>query len=431
MKLRAAPPEVIAVRRSALALFTRREGPGWADETADLCARAGLVRRVGSGLYAFAPVGERVRRNVAAVLRDELRAIGAQEVSLPQLTPRGPWEASGRWANFEGEMFTLLDRDGRECCLAPSHEEGAVELVRGAVRSSGDLPLLIFQLGAKHRDDRPRAGLVRTREFAMKDAYSFHASRECLTATYDRVRAAYVRAFEALGLEFAVAAAENSVMGGARSEEFLAVVAPDGGSTTVLVCDGADCRFGATDESPNDFADGDPCPDCDGTLVATGGIEVGHVFDLGTRYSTAMDLTIDAPDGSARPVPMGSYGIGIDRLIHAILLQHADAAGCRWPETDAGSVAPFRASIVPLRYESDLREAADRLHRACGPEETLLFDDPGQTIGERFAESDLLGIPRKIVLGSHYRETGEIEIENRDGETRYVDPDAVTEVVGP
>jgi len=433
------------MRRSETTLFTRR-GARHDNETVALTLRAGLVRQFGSGLYGFTPTGQRVRENLIDVVDAEMRTIGGRKVSLPQLNDSELWKRSGRWGSFEGEMFTLENRDGKAMCLAPSHEEGVVHLVDGAVRSYEDLPALYYQVGTKHRDDHARNGLLRLKEFTMKDAYSLHADAESLEETYARVRDAYARIFEALDLAFVVAAAANSVMGGSGSEEFVAPV--ETGTLDLLSCRADGCRFGVTDESPDpgrvdaladeaaagggsgstvDLAagDGEPCPECGGELVAGEGIEIGHVFKLGTRYADAMGLAVDGPDGAARQVHMGSYGIGIERLSPTLLAQHADEAGCRWPE----GVAPVRASIVPLTYEGEIRGAADRLHRELGVEGTLLFDDAGGTIGERFAESDLLGVPWKVVLGNHFRETGEVELERRDGTTRYVAPDKVTAAV--
>lgn len=416
------------VRRSEMLAFERREAPDEANVAARRLLRAGLVRRQGSGRYATTPVGERVRRAVVDVVEGHLRAAGARAVSLPHVQGRAAWTASGRWRAFEGEMLTLEDRTGRRLCLAPSHEEAVVELVRGVVRSHDDLPACVFQTGRKHRDDHPRRGLYRTKEFTMTDAYSLHADAAGLREWYDRLRTAFREAFRDLGLTVETVAADNSVMGGSRSEEFVAPV-PEG--TLDLCRCGDGCGYARTDEAAgfDAHADGEPCPDCGATLVTSGGVEVGHVFELGTRYSEPMDLTVDDPGGGTTHVVMGSYGIGIERTLQTVVAQHADADGLRWPVTDAGTVAPYHAAVVPLRYEGRLRELADRLHERVGPDRTLLFDDPDETIGERFAVADLLGVPVKLVLGNRFRETGRVEVETRAGETTTVEPDRVPEVV--
>ncbi|WP_396611864.1 aminoacyl--tRNA ligase-related protein [Haloferax sp. S1W] len=416
------------MRRSDATLFTSRETDGWENDTVQLAVRAGLVRQFGSGLFGFTPTGERVRQNLIHRIRAEMNAIGGQAVSLPSLQYSGVWKQSGRWGSFEGEMFTFENREGQAMCLAPSHEEGIVHLVEGTVRSYEDAPLLLYQVERKHRDDHPRNGLLRTKEFTMKDAYSLHATEASLDEYYARVREAYCRIFDAVGLDFVVVDASNSVMGGSTSEEFIAPV--ETGSEELVYCETGGCRVGVTDESPDtSLSEGDTCPDCGATLVAGEGIEVGHVFKLGTRYSDPADLTLDMADGSKRLVQMGSYGIGVERLLHTLVEQHGDDTGLRWPVTDRGSVAPYAVSIIPLEYEGSLATAADYIYNACGRDEVLLFDDDDQTIGERFAESDLLGIPRKVVLGNHFRETGMVELESRDGETRFVAPEAVSDVV--
>jgi len=414
------------MRRSDAYLPTTREGGGVERDDVRLAVRAGLVRRFGNGLYGFAPAGERVRRKIIDVVEREMRAIGGQRVSLPQLNYRELWEASGRWGSFEDEMFTLENREAAEMCLAPSQEEGIVHLVSGHVRSYDDLPLLLYQVESKHRDDHARNGLLRTKEFTMKDAYSLHATTDGLSEWYERVRAAYERVFDALGLDVAVCTAENSVMGGSTSEEFVAPV--DDGTCALVACESDGCRFGITDEGASWHAhdDGDTCPDCGGVLRASDGVEVGHVFQLGTRYADAMDLTVDDETGGDRAVEMGSYGIGVTRVLQTLLAQHADDDGCRWPVTDAGTVAPFDVAVVPLAYDGEVRDAADRIHdelESAGVD-VLLFDDADQTIGERFAESDLLGVPTKVVLGNHYADTGDVELEARGGETRYLGLDA-------
>jgi len=365
-----------------------------------------------------------VRGNVADRVEAAMQSVGARRVNLPQLNYSGIWEQSGRWKDFDGEMFALENRDGKRMCLAPSHEEGIVHLVEGTIRSYEDLPVLFYQIDAKHRDDRARAGLLRTKEFTMKDAYSLHTTRESLAEYYGAVRDAYVRLFDGLDVEFAIADAESNLMGGSASEEFLAVA--DTGTANLRWCGADGCRFGATDESPRaDLAAGDTCPSCGGRLAAGEGIEIGHIFKLGTRYSEPMGLTVDMADGSRQDVLMASYGIGIDRLMYALVEQHGDSDGCRWSSGGADTIAPYAASIIPLQYDDELAAVADYLYEDCGPDRTLLFDDPDQSIGERFAESDLLGVALKVIIGNEFRETGEVELETRGGDTEYVTVDEV------
>jgi prolyl-tRNA synthetase len=406
------------MRRSEAKLFTRREAGNYESRTVELVVRAGLVRQFGSGLYGFTVTGERVRGAIIDRVDEAMTDLGAQKISLPQLNYRDIWDQSGRWNSFGEEMFTVENRDGQQMCLAPSHEEGVVRLFEGLVRSYEDLPLFCYQIGRKHRDDHARMGLLRTKEFTMKDAYSLHATEDSLVSQYERVRERYRQLFDRLGLDVVVATADNSVMGGPTSEEFLAPV--ETGTVGLVFCPAAECQFGATEESPQSVEAGEACPECGSTLEGGEGIEIAHIFQLGTRYSEPMGLTVDMADGSRQDVLMASYGIGIDRLLHALVAQHADDNGCRWPGEGPDSVAPYTVSIIPLEYDDELAAVADVLHEECPAGETLLFDDPDQTIGERFAESDLLGVPYKVVIGNNFRETGELELETRDGDTSYI-----------
>lgn len=260
----------------------------------------------------------------------------------------------------------------------------------------------------------------------MKDAYSFHVDEASLDQTYRDVRAAYERVFADVGLEFAVVGADNSVMGGSASEEFVAPVAD--GSDRLLRCTADNCRFGVTDEHDG-FDDHDPggeCPDCGGTLAASDGIEVGHVFKLGTRYSAAMDLTVDDASGAEREVVMGSYGLGIDRLLQTLVQQHGGDE-CAWPVTDWGCVGPYRAAVIPIG-DGEVQAVAERIYEACDSEDVLLYDD--LSVGERFAESDLLGLPAKVVVGNTYRENGVVDVETAAGTSQRAPedvPDAVRE----
>ena len=413
------------MRRSDAFLPTSRETVGSGSDAAKLLVRAGLIRPFGSGLWGFTSAGQRVREKLIARIRAGMDSIGGQAVSLPGLQYRERWAESGRWGSFEGEMFTLANRDGQAMCLAPSHEEGMVHLVDGPIRSHDDLPLLLYQVESKLRDDHARNGLVRTKEFTMKDAYSFHADDAGLDEAYREVRAAYERILLDLGLEFAVVGADNSVMGGTDSEEFVAPVAE--GSDRLVYCRADGCRFGVTDEHDG-FAThdaGDDCPDCGGRLAASDGIEVGHVFKLGTRYSLAMGLTVDTADGGEREVVMGSYGLGVDRLLQTLVQQHGDSESCTWPVTDWGCVAPYRAAVIPIG-DGEAKTVAERIYEACGAEDVLLYDD--LSVGERFAESDLLGIPAKVVVGNTYCEEGVVDLETSEG-TEQLAPEEVPDAV--
>mgnify|MGYP006278225715 FL=1 len=418
------------MRRSDLFLPTSRERRGEGTTATTLLRRAGLIREFGSGLWGLTPAGTRVSQKITKRIHDGMHAVGGQEVELPGLQQRDRWEQSGRWGAFEGEMFTFEDRDGRELCLAPSHEEGVVHMLDGLVRSYEELPLVLYQVDAKFRDDHARGGLLRCKEFTMKDAYSVHTDEDSLRETYEEIREAYCRILDDLGVRFAVCAVEDSVMGGDRSEEFVAPVRD--GTCDLLYCTADGCRFGLSDEADRFEAlgDGDACPDCGGSLRESGGVEVGHVFELGTRYSAAMGFTVDDADGQPREVEMGSYGLGVGRILQTLVMQGAEGRdgedACRWPVTEWGCVAPYRAAIIPIG-DGEVQRVAERIHDDLG-RDGLLYDGD-HSVGERFAESALLGVPTKIIVGNDYRETGEGDIEYRNGESEQVAIEDAADVV--
>jgi prolyl-tRNA synthetase len=433
-----------------------------------------LIRGFGSGLWGLTTVGERVRRKIVDRIEAGLRGVGAQRVRLPSLQYRERWAESGRWDAFEGEMFTLQNRDEQDLCLAPSHEEAVVHLVDGRIRSYDDLPLVVYQVDAKFRDDHARDGLVRAKEFGMADAYSLHTDRRSLHATYRAVRETFASILEDIGLSFAVVEADTGVMDGSNSEEFVAPVSE--GSDRLRYCTAAGCRFGVTDEhdafaelgttaadsettssggTATDNAEttsSGTCPECGGSLAVSDGIEVGHVFQLGTRYTDAAGLTVDDATGGETTVQMGSYGLGVGRLLQTLVRQHATADGLRFPVTDWGSVAPYRVAVIPVGEggvaddegsavddewstvddewsaiddEPDVATVAAAIHDAVG-DDALLYDGD-RSVGERFAESALLGTPATVVVGNRYRETGLVDLETRDGETTRHSPAAVVE----
>lgn len=390
------------MNRSDLFVPTTKEKQSGSEvRSAELALRSGLVSQLGSGVFSFSPTGKRVRDNIADVVRKEMEAKGAQEVDLPGLQYAKIWQDSGRYEKFEGEMFTFENRDDQPMCLAPTHEEPMADLVRESLRSQANMPLILYQAGKKFRDDHARNGLLRAKEFTMKDAYSFNTSEEGLDEAYQAMRDAYINIFEKLGLDYAITSADPGAMGGTGSEEFQAPA--EVGSDEIRRCPEEGCRFGTKDMNR------ETCKHHQTELEQTNAIEIGHIFKLGTRYSEPLDLTYDTEEGE-QLIIMGSYGIGISRLIPALIEQRNDDDGIIWPE----AVAPFQVSIIPLKTEGKTMEAARELHEALDQEETLLFDND-VNIGEKFAESDLIGVPAKVILGNNYLEEGTLEVEYRDG----------------
>ena len=538
-------------------LATMRETPAEAEIVSHrLMLRAGLVRLLAAGLYSWLPIGMRVLRKVEAVVREEMNAAGAQEVLMPAVQPAELWEESGRWSNFGPELLRLKDRHERDFCVGPTHEEVITDIARREIRSYKQLPINLYQIQTKFRDEiRPRFGVMRAREFIMKDAYSFDLDAEGLERSYLAMHDAYCRTFERLGLDYRVVDADSGAIGGSRSQEFhvladygedaiafsddgfaanvelvpcpaprkkrpeptldlaavdtpgvhtiadlarfldvpaercvktLLVEGEDGGlvalvlrgdhelnaikaeraggvraplafarpervrevigcdpgslgpvgtdvpvvadasaaALTDFVCganrDGAHLtgvNWGRDAPEPavadlRNAMDGDPSPDGSGPLAIRRGIEVGHIFQLGDKYSESMGAVVLDDAGRAIHLVMGCYGIGVTRVVAAAIEQNHDEKGIVWPT----AIAPFHAALLPMNMHKSvrLREAAEKLYAdltAAGIE--VLFDDRQVRPGVMFADSELIGIPWRIVIGDRGLDAGTVEFRHR------------------
>jgi len=548
------------MRVSQFPISTLRETPADAEIIShQLMLKAGLIRRLASGLYTWAPFGLRVLRKVEAIVRDELNQAGAVELLMPSVQPAELWQESGRWEQYGAELLRIRDRHGRDFCYGPTHEEIIVDYARKELNSYKQLPANFYQIQTKFRDEvRPRFGIMRAREFLMKDAYSFHLSEESLQATYDVMFASYSRIFERLDLKFRPVKADTGSIGGNASHEFH--VLADAGEDAIAFSDKSDyaanvelaatlaptearaaasiamqmidtpnqhsieevCAFltcdasqvlktllvqgddddvvallvrgdhelneikaekiagianpfcFATDEQIQasagcaagsigpvgltirviaDFStqnlvdftcganqdgqhltgvnwlrdlpeaefmdlrnvvEGDPSPDGQGTLSLVRGIEVGHIFQLGTKYTEAMNATVLNENGKAQVMTMGCYGIGVSRVVAAAIEQNYDKYGICWPS----AIAPFQLSIVPLNYfkSATVKETADALYKALSEQGyEVLLDDRNMRPGAMFADHELLGIPHRIVISDRGLKKGEYEYKARQG----------------
>ncbi|WPP47666.1 proline--tRNA ligase [Pseudomonas sp. AN-1] len=532
-----------------------------------LLLRAGMIRKLASGLYTWLPMGLRVLRKVENIVREEMNAAGALEVLMPAIQPAELWQESGRWEQYGPELLRIKDRHQREFCVGPTHEEVITDLARNELNSYKQLPINFYQIQTKFRDEiRPRFGLMRGREFLMKDAYSFHMTQESLQETYDRMHQAYCNVFTRLGLNFRPVQADTGSIGGTGSHEFH--VLAESGEDDIAFSDSSDyaaniekaeaiprekARGAATEElrlvdtpdartidelvaqfglaidktvktlvvhaaeegklialivrgdhelneikaanhelvaSPlvfaseaeiraaigagpgslgplnlpipcvidrsvaliSDFAaganvdgkhyfglnwerdlplpavadlrnvvEGDPSPDGQGTLVIKRGIEVGHIFQLGTKYSQALNVSVLGENGKPVTLIMGCYGIGVSRVVAAAIEQNWDERGILWPQ----ALAPFQIAIVPMKYENAaVKEAADRLYAeltAAGYE--VLFDDRDKKTspGVKFADMELIGIPHRIVVSERGLAESVLEYKGRrDSEAQNV-----------
>lgn len=565
------------MRLSQYPLFTSRETPADAEIVShQLMLRAGMIRRLAAGIYTWMPLGLRVLRKVENIVREEMDGIGSAEMLMPGVQPAELWQASGRWDGMGPELLRLQDRHQRWFCLGPTHEEVISQIVEQEVRSYKQLPLSFYQIQWKFRDEvRPRFGVMRAREFLMKDAYTFNMDMDSLNESYEAMRGAYQRIFERLGVAFRIVKADSGKIGGNRSEEFhvlahsgedLLAVSSDGGYAAnveaaealppaepapaagaemarvetpgdhtiadvsarlgipawrclkTLIVAGADgepvalvlrgdhelneikaskhprlgddltlidealirqridCGPGSigpvgldipviADHAAAVVADfvcganedgyhltgvnwgrdlpmaetadlrlvveGDPSPDGHGELRFVRGIEVGHIFQLGQKYTDALNVRVLDENGREQIPQMGCYGIGVSRIVAAVIEQCHDDAGIVWPRP----VAPFSVVMIPINAHKSarLREAADNLYqelRNAGVE--VLYDDRGLRPGVMFADAELIGIPHRLVLGERGLDAGTIEYKARgDADTKQItwSTEAVLEVV--
>lgn len=413
------------IRFSQAFIPTVKEVPSEAECLShQLMLRAGLVRKVAAGIYDWLPFGFRVLRKVEAIIRREMNAIGGQEMLLPALHPRELWNETGRWDVYGKELMRLVDRHDRQFALGPTHEEIMTDLARREIRSYRQLPLMLYQFQTKFRDEpRPRFGILRAREFLMKDAYSFHATEADASAFYAQVLQAYQRIFAGCGLRTLAVQAESGAIGGSVSHEFM--VLAHTGEDGIVTCP---CGYGANVElakrqlhQEEQSLDKAPCPTCGKPLAVSRGIEVGHTFQLGTKYSAAMHATfLDASRGE-QPVIMGCYGIGVSRVVAAAIEQSHDEHGILWPPP----LAPVSVVIISINpTEGGTRAQSEQLAQTLDQQGIeVLLDDRDERAGVKFHDADLLGIPVRITIGEKKLAQGLIEVKARwDPQARDVPP---------
>lgn len=394
-----------------------------------LALRAGLIRKVASGIYSFLPLGFRVLKKIEEIIRQEMNNSGAIELFLPIMQPSVLWEKSGRWKEYGPEMFRLKDRNKRDFCLGPTHEELITYLAYLDLKSYKNLPVNLYQIQVKFRDEmRPRYGLLRAREFIMKDAYSFCRNDDDLVVIYKNMYDAYCRILERIGLQYKVVEAETGLIGGSYSHEF--IVLAENGEEKLVFCPA--CGYSANyemsksisktgkenkDNKINKCGDftyteqGDGCVNCGKELKIEKGIEVGHIFKLGDKYSEKMDARFIDVDGKLKPLVMGCYGIGVTRILAAAIEQLHDDKGIIWP----ASIAPFTVNIiVTTEKNSELSKAGDMIYKTLKKLNVeVLYDDRDVSAGIKFKDSDLIGIPVRFILGRKFLGSRLIDVEYR------------------
>jgi len=384
-----------------------------------LMLRAGMIRKVSSGIYTWLPLGLKVLRKIENIVREEMDQSGAQEVLMPMVHPKELWEETKRWEKMGPELLRFKDRHDRDFCLGPTHEEVITDLVRNNVKSYKELPLNIYQIQTKFRDEiRPRYGVMRGREFLMKDSYSFNIDEASLQETYLLMRNTYKKILERIGLEYKIVKADSGAIGGDASEEFH--VLAENGEDTIAISDASEFAIN-TELLLNEGEDistleGKPSPDGNGVIEIKKGIEVGHIFQLGKIYTELMKVNVLNQEGRAVDLFMGCYGIGVSRLVAAAIEQNNDDKGIIWPE----AIAPYEVNIVAIGYtkEPKIAKAANSLSeklQSIGYE--VIVDDRKDGYGTKMKDAELIGIPVNVIIGNKFLESGEVELQHRNGQS--------------
>lgn len=394
-----------------------------------LMLRAGMVRQSSAGIYSWLPMGLLVLKKIENIVREEQNAIGCHEVLMPTIQPADLWRKSGRYDDYGPEMLRIVDRHERDMLYGPTNEEQITEIFADAVRSYKELPQMLYHIQWKFRDEvRPRFGVMRGREFLMKDAYSFDLDVAGARRSYNKMFVSYLKTYERLGLKAIPMAADTGPIGGDMSHEFL-ILAETGESEIAChrdfidmnlmeddidfesdlqpIVDRFTSKYAATDEMRKPEIE----KELGDNLITARGIEVGHIFNFGTKYSKPMGASVAGPDGNDVAVEMGSYGIGVSRLVGAIIEASHDDDGIIWPD----SVAPFRVGILNLKSGDDAcDQACDGIYdtlRSQGSD--VLYDDRDARAGAKFADADLIGVPWQIIVGPRGVKNGVVELKNR------------------
>ncbi|MBN1405105.1 MAG: proline--tRNA ligase [Candidatus Omnitrophica bacterium] len=395
---------------------TLKETPAEAEAVSHkLMLRAGLIKKLIAGAYTYLPLGFKVLKNVENIVREEMDSAGAQELLMPAIQPPELWHKTGRYAQLGEDMIKYKDRSGREMVLGPTHEEVITDIAKSEIRSYRDMPKILYQIQTKFRDEaRPRFGVVRSKEFIMKDAYSFDANEKGLNENYEKMYEAYHRIFSRCGLDFIAVKADSGIMGGSESAEFMVVT--DAGEDIIAVCA---CGYASSldPEQAKQQEGSYACPKCKNKNISLKrAIELGHVFKLGTKYTKALDALFLDKDGKEKPIIMGCYGIGINRIIATVIETHNDKDGIIWPM----SIAPYKVIVMPLKINDEkVMQAAEKIYNELKKQGiSCLLDDRDISAGVKFKDADLIGIPIQAVIGPNTIKEDKIEVKMRGKEDK-------------
>lgn len=436
------------MRLSRYFLPTLKENPNEAQIVSHrLMLRAGLVRQSAAGIYSWLPLGLSVLKNIEKIVREEQNRAGAIELLMPTIQSADLWRESGRYDDYGKEMLRIIDRHDREMLYGPTNEELVTDIFRNSVRSYNDLPKNLYHIQWKFRDEiRPRFGVMRGREFLMKDAYSFDLDKEKARHSYNTMFLAYLRTFARMGLKAIPMAADTGPIGGDLSHEFIVLAdtgesevfchrdlvemeAPDSGidyeADLQPLVDERTGLYAATDEI-HDVKKFELIPERD--RLTARGIEVGHIFFFGTKYSEALGATVTGPDGKDIPVEMGSYGIGVSRLVGGIIEANHDDNGIIWPD----SIAPFKIGLINLKPGDNATDAAcNSIYAELNAKGiSVLYDDTDERAGAKFGRMDLVGLPWQLIVGPRGLKSGVVEVKRRQtGERQELSRDAALNLI--
>ncbi|EEB07154.1 proline-tRNA ligase [Schizosaccharomyces japonicus yFS275] len=398
------------VRNRASQLLLKESGKNYVvpKNVSSLLIDQGYVQQSSSGVFQLLPLGLRVMDNISNIVHQELAGLGAIRVSLASLSAKAVWQQSKRWEKMGSEMLHIRDRAQRDYCLCPTHEEEMTRMVANVFHSSKQLPISVYQIGSKYRDEaRPRGGLLRAKEFLMMDLYTYDATKEAAEKTYERVFQSFHRIFRAIGLPYTVAEAQQGTMGGAYSHEFHYL--NEVGEDVVLRC--PQCLHAANTDAYHGSID--KCVHCGGELLQQKCIEVGHTFNLGQTYTRPFQLCLSNGDA----LYMNSYGIGISRLLAAVAHMTHDEKGLVWPT----AIAPWKIIILPASDSKipDAEALYDSLAQTFGANNILLDDRGHKSYGRKIRDAELIGFPFIITVGESYTRDGSFDVLARASNTRY------------
>ena len=385
---------------SKLFVPTTRQDPSDAELISHkLMIRSGMIKKSAAGIYNWLPLGYKVLKKVENIVRKNLDSFGAQEILMPMVQPAELWKESLRYDQYGKELLKFKDRSNRDFVLGPTHEEIVCEIFRSYPMSYKELPINLYQIQTKFRDEiRPRFGIMRCREFLMKDAYSFDIDKKGMESSYENMKEAYISTFDDVGLDYRIVKADAGNIGGDVSEEFHIIA--DSGEDLLAISNSSDFAANVEvleyEKDPSEL-DGKPSPDGKGKLIIKRGIEVGHIFQLGQKYSEKMSVSIKDSSGQGIDVFMGCYGIGVSRIVAAAIEQNHDDRGIIWPY----AIAPFHVNVICLDPKKDevLKECESVYQILKDAGHDVLLDDRDMRAGQKFTDNEILGIPYSIVIG--------------------------------